>query len=136
MQVAVAKLAVAIVVIEVVGDIHLFLDSIKACRAEGSPSVVERGDGTTPFRFRGREAHGAASHRHAGGYGNASLLVVVHGTVEMIHHPIVFHHIALMGKHLVVGLRRVDQVRAIPTLPMDEVARNRKGVEKYAFFVA
>ena len=34
-----------------------------------------------------------------------------------------------MGKHLIIRLRRNDEVFAIPCLPMDEVARNSKGVE-------
>ena len=81
------------------------------------------------FVLRFRETDLRAAHRYAGGNGNTSLLVVVDGTIEVVYHPIVLYNIALMGKHLVIGFRGPDEVFTLPTLPMDEVARDSKGVE-------
>ena len=103
-QVAMTQLTVAVVVVEVMRNVDRRRKRIAPYRTAGCPSVVERGNVTAPFPFRLREAHVTTSQRHAGGYGDASLLVVVDGTVEVIDHPVVLHNIALMGKHLVVGL--------------------------------
>ena len=103
-QVAMTQLTVAVVVVEVMGNVNRCRHRVAAHGALGCPSVVERDNVTAPFPFRLREAHVTTSQRHAGGYGDASLLVVVDGTVEVIDHPVVLHYIALMGKHLVVGL--------------------------------
>ena len=68
------------------------------------PALVERGNRAASFAFWFWEAYSTAPHRHTGGNGNTTLLVVVHGAIEVINHTIMLHDIAFMGKHLVVGL--------------------------------
>ena len=97
-------------------------------KAAGRPALVEGRDGAAAFALGGGKAHGRAAHGDAGGYGDAALLVVVDGAVEMIHHAVVLHHVALVGKQLVVGLGGDDEVGTVPVLPVDEVARDGEGV--------
>ena len=96
------QLAIAVVVIEVVGKRYVCGDTIATYRTR--PTIVERGNRATSFTFRLWETNSRTSHGNAGSYGDAALLVVVHGAIEVINHTIVLHDVALMGKHLVVGL--------------------------------
>ena len=68
------------------------------------------------------ETHSRAPHWYAGSYGNAALLVVVDSTIEVVHHAVVLDYIAFVGKHLIVGFAGPDEVVALPTLPVQEVA--------------
>ena len=97
------QLTVAVVVVKVVGKVHTCRNGI-APYYKCLPVIVKTCDGTTSFVLRFRKTHFATSHRNTRGDGNAPLLVVIDSTVEMIDDAIVFHHIALMGKHLVVRL--------------------------------
>ena len=126
-QVTVTQLAVAVVVVEVVGEVDAH-DGIVRHRTACRPALVERGDGAAPLALRFREAHFAASHGNAGSYGNAALLVVVDGAVEVIHHTVVLYHVTLMCKHLVVGFGGNDEVCTRPVLPVNEVAADGEGV--------
>ena len=90
--------------------------------------MVEAGYCAAAFRLGLGEADGRAPHWAAGGHGYAALPGIVHGTIEVIDHTVVFQHVALVGKHLVVGLRRPDEVSAGPVLPVDEVAADGEGV--------
>ena len=131
-QIAVTQLAIAMIVIEVVGDVnHRHFTALDTCQ----PAFIERGHGAAAFALRGGETDLAASHRYAGGNGNATLLVVVDSAVEVVDHSIVLHHVALVGKHLVVGLRGDNQVRARPVLPMQQVTADGEGVIGVIFAV-
>ena len=122
------QLTVAVVIVEVVGEVDAIRNGVAACH-ECLPVIVKACDGATPLTFRLWETNGRASHGNTGSDGNATLLVVVDSTVEMIDNAIVLDHIRFMGKHLVVGLRGDDEVVALPTLPVNEVATDSKGVE-------
>ena len=100
-QIAVAKLTAAIVVIEIVREINAH-DGIVSHRTMGSPAIVEAGDIATAFTFRSWKANFRAAHGYARRNGNTTLLVVVDGTIEMVNHPIVLHYIRFVGKHLIV----------------------------------
>ena len=126
-QVAVTQLTIAVVVVEVMGEVDLRRNGI-ATNDRSRPIVVERDDGAAAFTLGGGEVHLATPHGNAGGHGNAALLVIVDGAVEVIHYTVVFYHVALVGKHLVVGFRRDDEVCSRPVLPVDEVATDGEGV--------
>ena len=129
MQVTMPQLAIAVVVVEVVGNRYVCRDSIATYKTVCHPAFVKRSDGATSFALWFRETDLRAAHRYAGGNGNASLLVIVDSTIEVVHDPIVLHHITLMGKHFVVWFRGPDEVFTLPTLPVQQVARDGKGVE-------
>ena len=101
MQIAVAKLSVAVVIIEIVREINAH-DGIVSHRTMGSPAIVEADDIATAFTFRGRKTDFRASHRYTRCNSNATLLVVIDGTIEMVDYPLVLHYIRLVGKHLIV----------------------------------
>ena len=131
-QIAVAQLTIAVVVVEV-------MRNVDGCRGGvttynyGLPTVVEVDDIATAFALRLREPNFRATHRYAGGNSDASLLVVVDSTIKMVNHPIVLHYIRLVSKHLVIRLRRDNEVFTIPCLPVDEVARDSKCIEGIIF---
>ena len=106
MQIAVAQLAVAVVVVEVVGEGDIGGDSIATygtclaiIKAEGtSPAIIEGDEAALAHWLRLWETHGTAAHVLTRGYGNAALLVIVHGAVEMVDYAIVLYHAALVGE--------------------------------------
>ena len=81
-----------------------------------------------PRRFRLRETHFALAQVLARGNGDATLLGIVDGTIEVVDYTIVLYHIAFVGEQLVVGLRGDDEVWSVPVLPMDEITADGKGV--------
>ena len=132
MQIAMTLLTVTVVVVEVVGNVYVYCDRVAACH-QCRPAVVKADDAALARRFRLWEANVTAPHRYAGGYGNAALLGVVNGTVEVVDYSVVLHYIALVGKHLVVGLGWPDEVFTLPTLPMQQVAADSKSIESVIF---
>ena len=101
MQVTMTQLAIAIIVVEVMGEVDA-CNGIVSQRTDSCPVVVKANDGTTSLTLRFWEMHSTTPQRYTGSYSNASLLVVVHSAIEVIHYTVMLHHIALMGKHLVV----------------------------------
>ncbi len=93
------------------------------------PAVVEAEEAALASGLGSGEADFRAPHGNTGGNGDASLLGVVDSTIEMIDHTVVLDNVRLVGKHLVVGLRGDDEVGTLPTLPVDEVVADSKGVE-------
>ena len=92
MQVTMTKLAIAIVIIEIMGEggAHNGIGSLcKPCL----PTFVERCEGATTLTLRLWEGDVAASHGNTGGDSNTTLLVVVDSTIEMINHAIVLDDI-------------------------------------------
>ena len=130
MQVAVRKLAVAIVVIPVVGDVDgVFLGPSailgdEPCR----PVAVEGQERAASLLGTLGEMHLRTAHRAARGHGDAPLFGIVDGTIEVIDHSVVLDDVTLMGKHLVVGLGRIDEVLALPVVPSHQVVAAREGV--------
>ena len=124
-QVAVAQLSRSIVVVPVVRQAHC----ARFAAHGGLPLVHEVYPCASAFFLGLWKSYAALAHGHARGNGYAALLGVVHCAVKVIHHSVVLQHIALVGKHLVVGLCGVDKVVALPLLPVHEVAAHREGVE-------
>lgn len=75
------------------------------------------------------ESQGAPAHRCGRCQGYAPLVVLVDGTVKMIHHPFVTDDGRFVGKLVVVGFRRVNQGFARPVCPVDQVVGAAEGVE-------
>ena len=100
MQVAVRKLAVAIVVIPVVGDVDgVFLGPSailgdEPCR----PVAVEGQERAASLLGTLGEMHLRTAHRAARGHGDAPLFGIVDGTIEVIDHSVVLDDVTLMGK--------------------------------------
>ena len=125
-QVSMTQLAIAVVVIEVMrkGEARRKTVGSRGGRSVWGrnkgccPAVVKTRDSTASLTLRLGETHLRAAHGKAGSHGDASLLVIVDGTIEMIYHTLVFDNVRFMGKHLIVGLRRCYQVLALPTLPV------------------
>ena len=80
-----------------------------------------------------REMHLRTSHRLAGSNGYTTLFRVIHGTIKMIHHPIVFHHITFMSEQFIIVFGRDNQIRPFPIGPVHQVITGSKGIECLVF---
>ena len=80
-----------------------------------------------------REMHLRTSHRLAGRNGYTTLFRVIHGTIKMIHHPIVFHHITFMSEQFIIVFGRDNQIRSFPIGPVHQVITGSKGIECLVF---
>ena len=130
MEIPVAQLAIAVIIIEIVGEVNgLPLAGDNFCR----PAVIETQEFPASLRLGFWKSDGTAPHRCTGGEGDATLPVVIHGTIEMIDHTIMLQNIAFMCEHLVVFLRGPDEVFTLPALPMNQVTTDGKGVEGIVF---
>ena len=133
-QVAVLELAIAVIVVQIVGHIHAegaHLAGYRFLRGRPelhAPVLVKALHRAFALLLGSGETNVRTPHRHTRGYGYAALARPVDGTVEMVYHATVFQHIALVGKHIVIGLGGVYQVGAVPVLPVDEVAAHGKGI--------
>ena len=78
--------------------------------------------------WRRRKSHLALAQMARGGHGDAALPVAVHGAIEVIDGPPVIDHATLMGKLVVVGLRRHYEVGPVPVGPVRKVVAGGKGV--------
>ena len=103
-QIAMAQLSVAVIVIEIVGQIDFYSLLLALTRQACLPPFVEVGHLAATFLLGFWKVDRRPSHRPTGSHSNATLLVVVDSTVEMIDYTIMFHHITLMRKQVVVGL--------------------------------
>ncbi len=73
------------------------------------------------------------AHVFAGGYGDAALLGLIDGAVEMIDHAIVLHDEALMGEEAVELLARLDEIGTFPVVPVHKILRAGEGVVGLVF---
>ena len=126
-QVAVQELAVAVVVVPIMGHGDRLALRLLAFEP-GGPPLRKLLHLAALLTLGGYKVHLRTAHRAARRNGNTALLVVIDGAVEVIDHPVVLYDKALMGKHLVVGLRRVDQIVALPIVPGHQVVAAGKGV--------
>ena len=119
----------SVIIVEIEGDILR-----EGLSVEGNlPFVVEVNCGALAHRFGLGEIHFALAHRKTRGNGDATLSAVVHSTIEMIHYACVFHHITLVGEHLVVWFRGNDEVAALPVVPVYHVTACSEGVVGIVF---
>ena len=73
------------------------------------------------------------AHVFAGGYGDAALLGLIDGAVEMIDHTIVLYDETLMGEEAVELLARLDEIGTFPVVPVHKILRVGKGVVSLLF---
>ena len=73
------------------------------------------------------------AHVFAGGYGDAALLGLIDGAIEMINHTIVLHDEALVGKEAVELLARLDEIGTFPVVPVHKILRAGEGVVGLVF---
>ena len=73
------------------------------------------------------------AHVFAGGYGDAALLGLIDGAVEMIDHTIMLHDEALVGEEAVELLARLDEIGTFPIVPVHKILRACKGVVSLVF---
>ena len=100
-QIAVLTLLGAVVVVKIDGDGSC--QRPVGCWRGNGPVVVELQHCAVSAGLGRREVQLALSHVAARSNGYATLSVTVHGAIEMVDHAVVLHHIALVGKHLIVG---------------------------------
>ena len=92
MQVTMTKLAIAIVIVEIMGEGGAYNGIGSLCKP-CLPIIVERCEGATTLTLRLWEGDVAASHGNTSGDSNTTLLVVVDSTIEMINHAIVLDNV-------------------------------------------
>ena len=92
MQITMTKLAIAIVIVEIMGEGGAY-DGIGSHCKPSLPTFVERCEGATTLTLRLWEGDVAASHGNTSGDSNTTLLVVVDSTIEMINHTIVLDNV-------------------------------------------
>ena len=126
-QVAVQELTVAVVVVPIMGHGDRLALRLLAFEP-GGPPLRKLLHLAALLTLGSYEVHLRTAHRAARRDGNTTLLVVIDRAVEVIDHPVVLYDKALMGKHLVVGLRRVDQIVALPIVPGHQVVAAGEGV--------
>ena len=73
------------------------------------------------------------AHIFAGGNGNAALLGLIDGAIEMIDHTIVLHDEALVGEEAVELLARLDEIGTFPVVPVHKILRAGEGVVGLVF---
>ena len=73
------------------------------------------------------------AHIFAGGHGDAALLGLIDGAIEMINHTIVLHNEALMGEETVELLARLDEIGTFPVVPVHKILRAGEGVVGLVF---
>ena len=61
------------------------------------------------------------AHVFAGGHGDAALLGLIDGAVEMIDHSIVLHDEALVCKEAIELLARFDEIGTFPIVPVHKI---------------
>ena len=73
------------------------------------------------------------AHIFAGGHGNAALLGLIDGAIEMIDHTIVLHDETLVGEETVELLARLDEIGTFPVVPVHKILRAGEGVVSLVF---
>ena len=96
-QVAMQQLAIAIIIVPIVGHSHR-LRPVFCPLQPGGPPRGEFGHLTAFFALGSRERDLRSAHRAARSDRDTALIVVIDGTIEVIDHPVVFHDKTLVGK--------------------------------------
>ncbi len=127
-EIAVGQLAIAIVIIPVVGHIDCLcriLVIVEPC----CPALVETDVTATAGGRTFGETDCRATHRFACSHCDATLIRIVDSTIEMIHHSVMLHKVALVGKQFVELLGRINQIIPFPVIPCNKIIAACESIE-------